>query len=239
MSDSNLDFFAIASHELRTPITIIRGFAELLQDQPNLKQETIQDISEKILRHSLRLEKLIKSLLILADVENAASISFEQAPILPCIKHCKEIVLAKHPEAHIVIECTDPKISAAADVDLLELAIINLLENAIKYSQEDGKINICISSSASKTSIAIQDQGIGIAPEHIPHIFDRFYSADKARSRKLGGAGLGLSLVKTIIEKHGGSIAVQSVQGQGSVFTIVLPNNRCSSLTKESFCSIH
>jgi len=224
MNDSNLDFFAVASHELRSPIAIIRGFAELLQDQPSLNQEMVQDISEKIFRNSLRLEKLVKSLLLLADVENSASLSLQQAPILPFIEHCKEIVLAKHPEAHIVIECPDRKITVEADVDLLELAIINLLENAIKYSPPPGKINICISGSDAKTSIAIQDQGIGIAPEHVPHIFDRFYSADKALSRKLGGAGLGLSLVKTIVEKHGGSMAVQSKQGQGSVFTIVLPN---------------
>jgi len=224
MNDSEVDFFAIASHELRTPIAIIRGFAELLQDQPSLNQEMVQDISGKILRNSLRLEKLVKSLLILADVENSARMPFQQVTILPFIERCKEIVLAKHPDAHIAIECTDPQISMAADVDLLELAIINLLENGIKYSPMPGRITICSSSSGAKTWIAIRDQGIGIAPEHLPHIFDRFYSADKARSRKLGGAGLGLSLVKTIVEKHGGSIAVQSEQGQGSVFTIVLPN---------------
>ncbi len=224
MNDSNLDFFAVASHELRSPIAIIRGFAELLQDQPTMNRETVQDISEKILRNSLRLEKLVKNLLILADVEHAGGMSFQQVPILPCIEHCKEIVLAKHPEACIVIECTDLEISVTADVDLLELAIINLLENAIKYSSAPGTIIISISSSASKTSISIQDQGIGIAPEHVPHIFDRFYSADKARSRKLGGAGLGLSLVKTIVEKHRGTIAVQSELRQGSIFTIVLPN---------------
>src|SRR5277367_2011715 len=110
MNDSNLDFFAIASHELRTPIAIIRGFAELLQDQPSLNQEMVQDISEKILRNSLRLEKLVKSLLILADVENSASMSSQQVKVLPFIEHCKEIALAKHPEAHIVIECTEREI---------------------------------------------------------------------------------------------------------------------------------
>src|SRR5688572_25068773 len=122
-SNSNLDFFAIASHELRTPIAIIRGFAELLQDQPSLNQEMVQNISEKILRNSLRLEKLVKSLLILADIENSASTTFQQATILPFIEHCKEIVLSKHPEAQIVIECTDSEISMTAEVDLLELAI--------------------------------------------------------------------------------------------------------------------
>jgi signal transduction histidine kinase len=112
---------------------------------------------------------------------------------------------------------------AAADGTLLELAIINLLTNAAKYSKPPARIHITVQKEAEEAKIVIKDQGIGIPAVDLEHIFERFYTVDKAHSRKLGGAGLGLSLVKTIIDKHQGGISVESTLGAGTTFTIQLP----------------
>jgi len=111
----------------------------------------------------------------------------------------------------------------AADGNILELAIINLLTNAAKYSKPPAKIHISLEKEGDEAKVVIKDQGIGIPPSDLEHIFERFYTVDKAHSRKLGGAGLGLSLVKTIIDKHQGSITVESTLGIGTTFTIILP----------------
>jgi signal transduction histidine kinase len=109
------------------------------------------------------------------------------------------------------------------DSDLLELVISNLLDNAIKYSTPPAHVEVELSLLANEACIAIKDRGIGIPAQALPHIFERFYAVDKARSRKFGGAGLGLSIAKTIVEKHGGRIAATSELGSGSCFTIALP----------------
>jgi two-component system phosphate regulon sensor histidine kinase PhoR len=113
-----------------------------------------------------------------------------------------------------------------ADPDLLELAMMNLLENGVKYSKPPANLTIRLQEKKQDVTIAIEDQGIGIPTEDVPHIFDRFYTVNKAHSRRLGGAGLGLSIVKTIIEKHEGTITIVSQPNQGTTFTITLPKSR-------------
>jgi two-component system phosphate regulon sensor histidine kinase PhoR len=113
-----------------------------------------------------------------------------------------------------------------ADADLLELAIMNLLENGVKYSKPPAHLTIHLGEKKNEVIIAIEDQGIGIPPEDVPHIFERFYTVNKAHSRRLGGAGLGLSIVKTIVDKHEGTLSVTSVLGKGTTFTITLPKSR-------------
>lgn len=218
------DFIANASHELRTPITVIRGFAETLQDIPNLSQKMLHEITEKIVRTCGRLDRLVKSLLTLADIENLSENSFQPCDLLALIENCKHMLLTAHPEAKIEIKMPESKIYVVVDNDLFDLAITNLLENAVKYSLPPAHIGVSIKiEKGPEVHIAVQDSGIGIPEKDLPHIFDRFYTVDKARSRKSGGAGLGLSIVKTIIDKHHGRIKATSELGKGSCFTIILP----------------
>lgn len=217
------DFVANASHELRTPITIIRGFAETLLDLPDLSPEMLQEITGKIVKTCHRLNSLVKNLLTLADIENLPEERFEECDIETVIENCKLILEAMHKDVVVNIEKKTGIVSIEADVDLLELAINNLLENAVKYSNPPAHITIIQEQVEDEIKIIIKDKGIGIPPENVDHVFARFYTVDKARSRKFGGAGLGLSIVKTIIEKHNGEIKASSVLGEGTSFTITLP----------------
>lgn len=217
------DFIANASHELRTPITIIRGFAETLQDHPNLSSEMLCEIAEKIVRTSGRLDKLIKSLLMLADIENLCVKKFQMIDLVSLLEQSKHLLLASHPKAHLTFFSDLVRAPVAADPLLLELAIMNLLENAVKYSPVPASIKLSIHVVGTDARIEVRDQGIGIPEGDLPYVFDRFYTVDKARSRKSGGAGLGLSIVKTIVEKHEGKVMAASELGKGSTFTICLP----------------
>lgn len=217
------DFVSNASHELRTPITIIRGFAETLQDLPELSPEMLGDITEKIVRNCHRMDTLVRSLLTLADIENLSSARFHACELISLIEGCCHILLSLHPEVKITFEQNLENLTVPADRDLLELAVMNLLENAVKYSPAPASITITLSQKERETEFSIRDKGIGIPEGDLEHVFERFFTVNKAHSRRLGGAGLGLSIVKTIIEKHDGSISVCSKLGEGSTFRVLLP----------------
>src|SRR3984957_2237856 len=217
------DFVANASHELRTPITIIKGFAETLQDLPELPRDMVVDITEKIVRNCQRMDTLVKSLLTLADIENLPDSRFQECDLVALVETCRQVVLAVYETAQISIEKGSEVIVVAADPGILELAVLNLLDNAAKYSNPPAKITIKIDQDGDEATLSIADQGIGIPPSDLEHIFERFYTVDKARSRRLGGAGLGLSIVRSIVEKHHGTISVASVIGSGTTFFIRLP----------------
>lgn len=220
------DFIANASHELRTPITIIRGFAETLQDIPDLSQEMLREITDKIVKTCGRLDKLVRSLLTLTDIENAAEEQFVKIDLIPLVENCVHTLLSVHPSASVNIQSSGQSIAVLADPDLLELAIMNILENAVKYSLEPARIEVFIQKTAQEVSLKIKDHGIGIAEKDLAHIFERFYTVDKARSRKSGGTGLGLSIVKTVLEKHRGKVLTVSELGKGSAFIFVFPRNK-------------
>jgi len=217
------DFIANASHELKTPITIIRGFAETLQDIPNISEEMLHQIAEKIVHTCGRLDKLVRSLLTLADIENLSEERFKKTDLVILIENCKHLFLAAHPNIAIVVREDCASIPITADADLLELAILNVLENAVKYSRGEPQIELWVEQIDKKIHINIRDAGIGIPEKDLSQIFNRFYTVDKAHSRKSGGAGLGLSIVKTVLEKHRGKALVSSELGKGSLFTLVLP----------------
>lgn len=221
------DFIANASHELKTPITIIRGFAEALHENPHLSEEIQKEITSKIMRNCQRMTNLIKDLLTLADIENIPISRLSYCDLYELIKHCRSMVMELFPDSQIEIEKMD-EIDArlVADANLLELAFINLIENAAKYSNKPAKIHILLENCGNGIRVAISDQGIGIPAADQEHIFDRFYTVNKAHSQKMGGSGLGLSIVKTIIEKHSGTISLHSELGKGSTFTILLPRRK-------------
>ena len=224
MVELGKNFIANSSHELRTPITIIRGFAEMLSSNPELSPDTTAEITGKIVRTCDRLDNLVKSLLTITDLENFSEERFQSCNLMSLLENCRHVLITAYPEVELLINGSDERLFILGDFGLLDLAITNLLENAVKYSSAPKKIQINIESDTNTVSISIQDHGIGIPLKDLPHIFDRFYTVDKARSRKSGGAGLGLSMVKLVIEKHHGEISVTSEPGKGSCFTLKLPH---------------
>lgn len=214
------DFIANASHELRTPITIIRGFAETLQDIPNISEDLLKEITQKIVRTSDRLNNLVQSLLKLTNIENLSRSDFSQCDLETILKDLSQQLQAIY--KNVKIKLTLSSVKVFCEKSLIELAIMNILDNAVKYSEGTPEIFVELTKENNMALISIQDNGMGIPDEDIEHIFDRFYTVDKARSRKLGGAGLGLSIVKSIVDKHKGNIEVLS-EGRGTLFKIKLP----------------
>lgn len=223
VSQMQKDFIANASHELKTPITIIRGFAEALHDHAHLARETVEEVTAKILKNCNRMTTLIKDLLTLADLERAAPSRFILCHLRPLLEESAAFLREVYPTAQLSIEPAEGDIQIVADPDLLELAIFNLLENAAKYSKPPAHITLSFQQRKGFVEIFVKDQGIGIPEADQEYIFNRFYTVDKAHSQKMGGSGLGLSIVKTIVEKHLGSIRLESALGKGSTFIIKLP----------------
>jgi two-component system phosphate regulon sensor histidine kinase PhoR len=214
------DFIANASHELRTPITIIKGFAETLRDLPEISEAMLEDFMEKILRNCQRVDLLVKNLLILADLDATATSRMQECDLVTLIDGCIYNLLTIHPDVDVEILHNQDEISILGYPDLLELAMMNLLENSVKYSSSPAHITMTIEKCHDKVYLIVLDKGIGIPEHDLDHIFERFYRVDKARSRRLGGAGLGLSIVKTIIAKHRAEISVSSTIGEGTRFCI-------------------
>jgi len=218
------DFIANASHELKTPITIIRGFAETLHDNPDLSEKITVEITGKIVRNCKRMTSLIKDLLTLADIEHLSESRLLSCDLTHVVGDCISMLQEAHPSAEVVFHYDDnKKYTIIADSKLLELALINLLENAAKYSDPPADIEVSLRHTGEFLELDIADKGIGISEEDLPNVFQRFYTVDRTHSHKMGGAGLGLSLVDTIIEKHQGKISIKSKEGVGTTFTIVLP----------------
>ena len=214
------DFIANASHELRTTITIIKGFAETVNDIPNISGSMLQSFMEKILRNCERMENLFKNLLTLADLDYSRQGTSQICNLNYLVQHCSGTIQKIYPNISIFNSIKDEYSYIQGDPGLLELAVMNLLENAVKYSSQPAKIRTFVHSHESKIILKIQDFGLGIAKKDLENIFDRFYTVNKSHSRKLGGAGLGLSIVKTIVSKHQARITVQSTLDSGSTFCI-------------------
>lgn len=220
------DFIANASHELKTPITVIRGFAEVLNTNPDLPFDTQQEITAKIVRNCIRMTSLIKDLLTLADIENIPSSRLTVCDVNELSHRCISMLHEVFPDAKVMVNKNQETIKLIADADLLELAVMNLIENAAKYSPRPAQIDVSIEDTGTEVIIQVKDQGMGIPLVDQEHIFDRFYTVDKAHSQKMGGSGLGLSIVKTIVEKHFGTISLQSEIGKGTTFIIRLPKQQ-------------
>jgi len=223
------DFVANVSHELKTPITAIKGFVETLLDN-GIEDSADRDRFLKIIdKHVIRLVEIIEDLLRLSKIEKEAEnneIVFTEGRIKPVLKTAMQVCESKAVDRQIEFELDcDDQISASINPALLEQAIINLLDNAIKYSDEKSKVIITAVQDPEEIKISIKDTGSGIERRHLPRLFERFYRVDKARSRELGGTGLGLAIVKHISQAHGGRVTVETELGKGSVFTIHIPKN--------------
>lgn len=218
------DFIANASHELKTPITIIRGFAETLHDHPELSHETYKEITAKIVSNCERMEKLVRNLLTLAAIDEGLPRSrLQECDIEDIVQTASQTILTIHPNAHITTNVVGEKPYLLLDSDLVLQAVINLIDNAVKYSKPPAEVTVIIEKKEKEVEIRVSDKGMGIPPEDLDRIFERFFAVDKSYSRSLGGSGLGLSIVARIVEKHKGRIAVDSELGKGSTFTLIFP----------------
>jgi len=221
------DFVANVSHELRTPVTSIQGFVEALLEKGADNPEQVERYLKIIAKHSDRLNAIIEDLLSLSRLEEDAErsrVSLEEIALRPVLDTAIELTQIKASEKNVAINVScNEQIKAKVNSALLEQAIVNLVDNAIKYSKPDSSVRIDVEQLPDEITIAVVDGGCGIERKHLSRLFERFYVVDKGRSRKLGGTGLGLAIVKHIAQVHNGSVTVQSTPGQGSTFTIHLP----------------
>jgi two-component system phosphate regulon sensor histidine kinase PhoR len=221
------DFVANVSHELKTPITAIKGFVETLLDGAVADPDDAQRFLQIITRQADRLNAIIDDLLDLSRIEQEAEkggIPLARGALRPVLEAAVQAcsMSAREKPLQIVLHCSG-ELAAQINAPLLEQAIVNLLTNAIKYSEPAGRVVVDAAQFGDKVMVKVQDWGCGISPEHLPRLFERFYRVDKARSRKQGGTGLGLAIVKHIVQSHGGEVVVHSTPGQGSTFTLILP----------------
>lgn len=217
------DFISNVSHEIQSPLTSISGFAALLQKN-DLSDDQRQRYARIIEAESKRLSSLSDNLLKLSTLDNnKVPLSKKEFRL---DKQIERVALTLEPQwsaKGLALEADLEKCSILGDEDLLSQVWVNLLHNAIKFTPEGGHICIVLSLESEAAVVKISDTGVGIAPEDQMHVFERFYKADKARDRSLGGNGLGLSLVKKIVELHGGRVTVESEVSKGTIFTAALP----------------
>jgi two-component system OmpR family sensor kinase len=212
-------FVADASHELRTPLTVIRGNLDLLKRK--LSESDRRESLRALELETIRMVKIVNDLLLLAEVDASQLVKREPVKL-------KEIIAEELARARLL--AGDRQLTLEREEDLVVVAntqqikrlVGNLLDNAIKYTEEDGRITLSLSSEDGWARLEVRDTGVGIAPQDLPYVFDRFYRSDKTRSRSNGGTGLGLAMVKEIAERHGGKVAVTSQPGEGSTFSVWL-----------------
>ena len=221
------DFVANVSHELRTPITSIKGFVEtLLEDRLDDPARAMRFLGI-VLRQVNRLDAIINDLLLLSRIERGSEeqrMETDAEPLTEVLQVARETCekKAQDKSIEIAVECPEDLV-AKINAPLLEQAIINLIDNAIKYSDPGATVRVTAARDQAGIMIRVMDNGRGIAPNHLPRLFERFYRVDKARSRELGGTGLGLAIVKHIMMAHQGTVHVESTVGRGSTFSLRLP----------------
>lgn len=219
------DFVANVSHELKTPLTSIKGFVETLLSGALEDKENNRNFVKIIQNHTERLDKLVDDLLSLSHLESQGIVIDKKEFNLTL--QVKEVILGFKSQIKDkgleVVDQLPQDFIINADKDRIEQVLINLINNAIKFNKEKGFIKIYNQDLDGNIKIIIEDSGMGIPQRDIPRIFERFYRVDKARSHELGGTGLGLSIVKHIVELHGGHVGIESTEGLGSKFWFILP----------------
>jgi two-component system phosphate regulon sensor histidine kinase PhoR len=233
------DFVANVSHELKTPLTSIKGFVETLVDGALEEPEEAKRFCTIIAKQVDRLQAIIEDLLSLSRIEQEA----EQGQVVLKPANLRDVLHTglmscahQSAEKNITVDIVcDPACTARINAPLFEQVVVNLIDNAIKYSDPGKKVSIEVNPNEAHWEIRFRDQGCGIEAAHLARIFERFYRVDKARSRKVGGTGLGLAIVKHIVSAHNGRIRVESQPGIGSTFTVVLPRHDEDPVIESTF----
>jgi two-component system phosphate regulon sensor histidine kinase PhoR len=227
LEDVRRDFVANVSHELRTPITSIKGFIETLVDGAFEDKENAHRFLQIMLRQVNRLDAIIGDLLMLSRIERGSEeqlVELAAESIRGVLQAAIEMCEKKAVDKAVRIELVCPEdLTGEINAALLEQAVVNLLDNAIKYSNPEAIVEVRAAREGAELVIRVKDQGCGIDARHLPRLFERFYRVDKARSRELGGTGLGLAIVRHIALAHRGSVSVESTLGVGSTFSLRLP----------------
>ncbi len=222
--DRQTRFTADASHELRTPLSIVAGNVELALKRPRTVEEYRESLVE-IQEATQRMQSIVEGLLTLARAD-AQSVPFARNPV-PLGALCEEVVrlhrtVAEQREVSLVVEAP-AEVVVPGDADRLRDLVSNLVTNAIRYNQKGGRVAVRVAREDGRALLSVEDTGIGIPAEDLPHVFERFYRVDKARSSEAGGSGLGLAIAKWIVDAHAGTITVESIPGKGTRFDVRLP----------------
>jgi heavy metal sensor kinase len=217
-------FSADASHELRTPLTVLRGELEGIAQRPNLPLEVRETIGST-LEEAERLSKIVESLLAISRLDaGEALMTRERFDLTQLVRDTADQMRLLAEDKRIALKCADSgRIEVEGDQGRVKQVVVNLVDNAIKYTGEGGKVEISVGVAGGSAVLEVTDSGVGIPSEAIAHVFERFYRVDKARSRQMGGAGLGLSIVNSICAAHQGRVSVESSEGKGSRFRVELP----------------
>ena len=231
LNELRKQFVSNVSHELRTPLTSIHGYAETLLSDPEMDAETRKRFLTIIENESARMSRMINDLLDLERLESGeARFEFKETDLCVVVNYVLSIVEPLANEHGVQVEIQCEPVSIWADQDRMVQMILNLVDNAIKYTSlkeiGDKRVKVRVTREGKHAIVAVSDTGPGIPKEALPRLFDRFYRVDKGRSRKMGGSGLGLSIVKSIVERHGGEISVNSEVGVGTTFIVKLPIER-------------
>jgi two-component system phosphate regulon sensor histidine kinase PhoR len=229
------DFAANVSHELRTPVSVIRATADALLDGALDDPERRRGFVEALARHAERLSRLVNDLLDLSRIE-AGQYPFEIEPIGldGVLQRAAEVVEAKARQKRLLLSRSDSGLVALADERALEQIVVNLLDNAVKYTQEGGAVAVSARADGGRIRVAVADNGPGIETRHRERIFERFYRVDPGRSREMGGTGLGLAIVKHLVEGMGGAVGVEPAEPRGSIFWFGLAVAPASATTTSS-----
>ena len=221
------DFVANVSHELRTPLTVVSGFVENLEDMPDLNQDSARRALRLMAEQTHRMDNLVADMLTLSRLENKLSHMRDEivdmSALLDEIYRDGQLLSG---EKHILRLEMQSNAKLLGNREELHSAFGNLLGNAIRYTPEGGTIVLSWAERDNQLVFSVQDSGIGIAPEHIPRLTERFYRVDRSRSRETGGTGLGLAIVKHIAIRHQAKLEVSSEEGKGSTFALVFPGKR-------------
>ncbi|MBI3620763.1 MAG: PAS domain-containing protein [Nitrospirae bacterium] len=220
------DFVANASHELKTPLTSIAGYVEALIDGAKDDPATCAQFLGIIRKHTENLKAILSDLLQLSTIESGVyRWKRQEVAVADLVERAARVLrpVAERRRQTLTVRPCEASLTIHGDLDRLTEALINLLDNAVKYTPEGGAVTIETTAVPDGVRITVADTGIGIPPKELSRIFERFYRVDRARSREQGGTGLGLSIVKHIVEAHGGRITVDSTVGRGSTFTLLLP----------------
>lgn len=218
-------FVADASHELRAPLTAIQANLELLERQPDASPAAQREAVQEAHREARRLARLIGDLLVLARADARASLPRQRTELERIVLESVHAMRVASPEHAISLDELEPAV-VMGHPDRLKQLLVILLDNAIKYTPRRGQISVRLTRASDSATIRVQDTGIGIPASALPHLFERFYRADPARSRDPGGTGLGLSIAQWIVEQHDGQITVESQEGAGTLVRVTLPLHR-------------
>jgi two-component system, OmpR family, sensor histidine kinase CiaH len=212
-------FVADASHELRTPLAVIRANAEFLQERQPASEEAAEIVSE-----TDRLSSLVDSLLAVARGDQNGAVVYDELDLGAVVEGSAASMRSLAAERGIVLDVSaTPELRVRGSREQLRQLVVILVDNALRYTTSGGHVEVDVARRDGSAVVAVSDTGIGIPPEALGQVFERFYRADEARTRDSGGAGLGLAIARKLVDEHGGRIAAASTPGEGSTFTVTLP----------------